>query len=196
MEAGDYVKVQMDNDEVWIAEMVQIDETTVDLYWIKKGDDNVYRYSDDCYEISKECILEHVSVSECGNVVKALKEFGLRPLSDCTFAEVEETASVPVGDPAFDNVEDDFVGIHPEMRDFIVPDEEGEAFTFAVADNDFVRDTHKAVRDYNSWHPEGEAQRVKHFIDNMDTRAVSQENARTRLGEALSYANPPVEQKQ
>ena len=38
---------------------------------------------------------------------------------------------VPVGDPAFDDAEDDcIIGIHPEMQDFIVPDSEGEAFTF------------------------------------------------------------------
>ena len=115
-----------------------------------------------------------------------------RPLSDCTFALLDEQGDVPVGDPAFDEESDDFVGIHPEMRDFIVPDDEGESFTFAPTDNDFVRETHKAVCDFNNWHPVGEAERVKRFIEMQDERACTLENNRTRLGEALSYTNPPL----
>ena len=118
-------------------------------------------------------------------------EIGFRPLSDSTFARLDEQGVVPVGDPAFDVEDDDCVGIHPEMRDFIVPDSEGEAFTFAVADNDFVRETHKAVRDFNRWVPQEDAVRIKRFIEHMDTKACALENSRTRLGEGLSYNNPP-----
>ena len=189
---GDYLKIQMDNDEIWIGEVVGVADTTLDVYYIKKGADNVWTYSDDVYEISKESVLEHVHRREHPNVISALKEMGLRPLTDSTFASLHEKGVVLLGDEAFEEVEEDFVGIHPEMRDFIVPDEVGEAFTFAKGDSDFVKETHEAVRKYNAWQPEGEARRIKNFIDNMDTRACAQENARTLLGEGLAYNNPPT----
>lgn len=194
MQNGDYVKVQMDNDEIWLAEVVQVDDETVDVYYLKKGKDNVYTYSEDCYEVHKDTVVKHVRVKDFANVVHALKEIGLRPITDSTFVSIHENGSVPVGED-FDLSEDDFVGIHPEMQDFIIPDEEGEAFTFAKVDNDFVKETHEAVRQFNHWHPDGEAKRVKDFIDKMDVRACAQENARTRLGEGLSYTKPPVKQK-
>jgi hypothetical protein len=189
---GDYVKIQMDNGDVWIGEVVDVADTTLDVYYIKKGADNVWTYSDDVYEISKETVLEHVSLRDHPNVISALKEMGLRPLTDSTFASLDEKGVVPLGDAAFEEVEEDFVGIHPEMQGFIVPDESGEAFTFAKGDSDFVKETHDAVRQYNSWQPEGEARRIKEFIDNMDTKACAQENARTRLGEGLAYNKPPT----
>lgn len=189
---GDYVKIQMDNDEVWIGEVVGVADTTLDVYYIKKGADNVWTYSDGVYEISKETVLEQVHRRDHHNVISALKEIGLRPLTDSTFASLDESGVVPLGDEAFEEAEEDFVGIHPEMQGFIVPDEEGEAFTFAKGDSDFVRETHEAVRKYNAWQPEGEARRIKNFIDNMDARACAQENARTRLGEGLTYNKPPT----
>lgn len=192
MQAGDYVKLQMDSDEVWIAEVVEVEADTVDVYYIKKGKDNVYAYSDDCFEVPKESVVEHVSGSP--SVLLALEQIGLRPLTDSTFVSVDEQGAVPLGED-FDEPEDEIVGIHPEMQDFIIPDEEGEAFTFATADTAFVRETHDAVRQFNSWQPTGEAKRVKDFIDKMDVQACAQENARTRLGEGLSYTKPPVEQK-
>tara|TARA_Y100001958_G_C21241759_1_gene569732 strand:+ start:2352 stop:2945 length:594 start_codon:yes stop_codon:yes gene_type:complete len=190
---GDYVKIQMDNDEHWLGEVVAEEKDTLDVYYIQKGEQNVWTYSEDAFEVPQESVIERVRTSECANVLEALKRVGLRPLSDSTFARIDEQGDVPVGDEALElDAEEDFVGIHPEMRDFIVPDEEGEAFTFAQGDSAFVRETHEAVRMYNQWQPEGEAQRIKTFIDRMDDRACAQENARTRLGEGLSYNNPPT----
>ena len=193
MKAGDLVSVYAEGDQIWYAEVVGSDSTTIDVYYIQPGDDNVWSYSDDVFEIPRGCVRQHIVTSSHANIVSAYRALGFRPLSDSTFARVDETGVVPVGDPAFDDIEeDDCVGIHPEMRDFIVPDEDGEAFTLAPADNDFVRETHKAVRDFNGWNPEGEATRVKNFIEGMETRACHQENARTRLGEGISYNNPPL----
>lgn len=193
---GDYVKIQMDNDDVWLGEVVGTAETTLDVYYIKKNAQNIWSYSEDVFEIPKESVLEQVRTKDFPNVILALKEIGLRPLSDSTFASLHEEGVVLLGEEAFDTLEDADddagTGIHPEMRDFIVPDEEGEAFTFAKGDSEFVRETHAAVRQYNSWNPEGEAKRIKVFIDQMDSKACAQENARTRLGEGLSYNKPPT----
>lgn len=192
MVPGDYVTVYAEEDKIWYAEVVSVADDTIDVYYIKRGDSNVWSYSKDVFEISKDCVERHIARSSHSNVVAALRAVGFRPLSDSTFVRLDEIGVTPVGDPAFDMEEDDFVGIHPEMRDFIVPDEEGEAFTLARPDNDFVRETHKAVNDFNNWAPVGEAVRVKEYILGLDSQVCRQENARTRLGEGISYNHPPL----
>jgi hypothetical protein len=78
------------------------------------------------------------------------------------------------------------------MRDFIVPDEEGEAFSFAAPTSQFVRETHEAVHGFNDWNPADSGKKVKEFVDNMSSREGVKENARTKLGCALSYERPPL----
>jgi hypothetical protein len=189
---GDYVAVHAEADQIWYAEVVSVADDTIDVYYIEKGDANVWSYSNDVFEIPKGCVAHHIVTSSHANVVCALRELGFRPLTDSTFARLDETGVIPVGDAAFDIEQDDCIGIHPEMRDFIVPDEDGEAFCLAIPDNDFVRETHKAVCEFNCWNPVGEAVRVKQFIERLDTSVCDSENARTRLGEGISYNNPPL----
>jgi len=192
MVPGDYVSVYAEDDNIWYGEVVGVADDTIDVYYIERGEENVWSYSDAVFEISKDCVKTHIVTASHANVVVAFRALGFRPLSESTFARLDETGVTPVGDSAFDVEDDECVGIHPEMRDFIVPDEQGEAFTLARADNEFVRETHKAVNDFNNWNPEGEAVRVKEYIDNLDSRVCRQENARTRLGEGISYNHPPL----
>lgn len=192
MNIGDLVSMEAADDETWFGEVVGVHGDKIEVYYIERGENNIWSYSDDVYEVHKDCVKKHVATSSCNNIVSAFRELGFRPLTDSTFVLLDEGGTVPVGDPAFDVDDDDCIGIHPEMRDFIVPDEEGERFTFATTDNEFVRETHKAVRDFNRWQPTDEAVRVKNFIEQQEAKACEQENARTRLGEALSYTNPPL----
>jgi len=192
MNIGDLVSMDAAGGETWFGELVGVHGDNIEVYYIERGDNNIWSYSDDVYEVHKDCVNKHVVTSSCNNIVSAFRELGFRPLTDSTFVLIDEEGTVPVGDPAFDIDDDDCIGIHPEMRDFIVPDEEGERFTFATADNEFVRQTHKAVRDFNRWQPSDDAVRVKNFIEQQENKACEQENARTRLGEALSYTNPPL----
>ncbi len=192
MKVGDYVSMAAENDETWYGEVVGVNGDNVEVYYIEKKDNNVWTYSEEWYEVPKGCVISHVETSKHANIIGALNKIGFRPLSDSTFARLDEQGVVPVGDPAFDSIEeDDCVGIHPEMRGFIVPDSDGEAFTFAKPDNSFVRETHQAVRDFNNWVPQEDAVRIKRFIEHMDNTACALENNRTRLGEGLSYNNPP-----
>lgn len=191
MKPGDYVVMDAEGDETWYGEVVGASDSTLDVFFIEKGENNVWTYTEDWDEVPLGCVRQHVDTSSHANVVSALKEIGFRPLTDSTFARLDETGVVPVGDPAFDVEDDVCIGIHPEMQGFIVPDSEGEAFSFAKTDNKFVRETHKAVRDFNGWVPQEDAVRIKRFIEGMDTKACALENNRTRLGEGLSYNNPP-----
>ena len=149
MKPGDYVSMHAEHGKTWYGEVVGVHADTIEVYFIEKGDGTVWSYSEEWHEVPKESVIEHVDTSSHANIVAALKEIGFRPLSDSTFARVDEQGVVPVGDPAFDSVDDEVcIGIHPEMQGFIVPDSEGEAFSFASTDSAFVRETHKAVRDF------------------------------------------------
>ena len=87
---------------------------------------------------------------------------------------------------------------------FVVPDAEGSEFEFADPDYlddeaaEWVRETHKAVRQYDNWVPEdkqGEA--IKKFIDTMDHKAsIDTDNQRLAAGkEAISTSKPPVKKR-
>ena len=189
---GDLVSLTLSGGVKAYGEVVGVLDDKIEVYFLLKGANNVWSYSSEWHLAPTSTITQHVVTSECANIVVAFKQLGFRPLTEDTFARLDETGEVPVGDACFDVDEEDVVGIHPEMQDFIVPDEEGEAFTFAEPSNDFVRETHKAVLEFNDWDPSGDAKKLKDFVLSMEDRIIRKENARTRLGEAVSYNNPPI----
>lgn len=202
MIVGDYVKVlgnevenegenEVEKEVEWYAEVVGVLDDTLEVYFIERGLNGVWNYSAEWHSIPRESVQEHVETKTIG-VVKALQVLGFRPLDEGSFVkldEEDELANVPIG-MALPS-DDDFIGIHPEMRDFIVPDEEGEPFSFA-APCKFVRETHEAVHGFNNWNPDDTGKKVKEFVDTMSTRVIVQENARTKLGCALTYDKPPL----
>ena len=93
--------------------------------------------------------------------------------------------------------------IHPEMRDFIVPDDECEPFTFADANKlsgdakKFVQETHKAVNDWNDWTPDPNQpmqKKIKDFVDNMAGKINHQESDKqfSRGSSSLITSKPPL----
>ena len=191
MKPGDFVKVLGTDSAEWYAEVVGISGTDVlEVFFIeKKG--NVWSYAADWQEIPLASVQEHIDTV---NVVVALGKLGFRPIDEGTFVKLSEEdagAVVPVGMQL--PTEDDPIGIHPEMRGFIVPDDEGEPFSFAEPSSQFVVDMHKAVRQYNDWVPtDPQAVGIKEFIDNMDTRECIQEDNRNVHQQTLSYTRPPL----
>ena len=191
MVPGDYLKVLGEDNADWYAEVVGVLDKTLEVYFMEREPNGVWKYSAEWHSIPKESVLEHVHTQSHG-IIKALELLGFRPLDEGSFVKLDEEdglANVPIG-MALPS-EDDFVGIHPEMRDFIVPDEEGEAFSFAEPCA-FVRETHEAVHGFNTWNPDDNGKKIKEFVDNMSSRVTQQENGRTKLGCALSYDKPPL----
>ena len=66
-----------------------------------------------------------------------------------------------------------------------------------IADNDFVREVHQAVNDYNEWEPKNkQEEKVKSFIDNLAHKYQQQDDDRQfARGTSLDYANPPLNPK-
>ena len=192
MKPGDFLQVLGEDGESWYAEVVGV--KPLEVYFIEKTADRfVWKYSEEWHEIPPESIEIHIQTE---GVVDALAQLGFRALTESTFIRIEDedhpqlTTAVPLDDVP----EDDPIGIHPEMQDFIVPDEEGERFTHAVPDNDFVRETHEAVHAYNDWQPaDGEQKRVHAFIEQLDQRTCQDEMARGL--ESIPYTRPPVDYK-
>ena len=89
-------------------------------------------------------------------------------------------------------------GIHPEMQDFIVPDEEGEAFcppdpkNLTEEQRKWVNYTHAAVRDWDNWVPADDSQKaIKSFVDNMATKYGHKEDERQFTTGASSSLHKP-----
>jgi hypothetical protein len=112
--------------------------------------------------------------------------------------EDEVTLDIAPGDS--DDEEEDVDGIHPEMADFIVPDEEGEAFThpnpshLSEEQRRWVNETHAAVREWDNWVPKDDSQAaVKGFVDNMSSKYGHREDERqfTSGSDSSSLHKPP-----
>ena len=195
---GDFIKVLGQGNATWYAEVVGVHSTTLEVYFIEQQsrdgvqdslNQHVWTYTPEWHTIPQESVMEHIDTKSNG-VVPSLKLLGFRPLDEGSFVKLDENGDVPIGMDL--PMGDDFIGIHPEMRDFIVPDEEGESFTFAAPTSQFVRETHEAVHGFNDWVPKDNEKKIKDFVDGMSARECVKENARTKLGCALSYDRPPL----
>lgn len=113
--------------------------------------------------------------------------------------ENEVTLDIAPGDS--DDEEEEVEGIHPEMADFIVPDEEGEAFckpdpkNLTEEQRKWVNETHAAVRDWENWEPADDSQAaIKGFVDNMAAKYGHMEDERqfTSSTPSSSLHKPPA----
>ena len=128
-----------------------------------------------------------------GNAPSAWDALGFRMINGGTLVKhSDEVGShlFPVGDGAFDtrSASDDSEG---SLKDFIVPDDECEAFSFAKGE--FAEETHEAVRQFDNWVPKDEREaQVKAFIVSQEKRAMQlDDNIRANKGmRALNYNNP------
>jgi len=111
--------------------------------------------------------------------------------------ENEVTLDMAPGDS--DDEEDDDDEIADEMKDFIVPDNEGEAFCHPKPEDlteeqrDWVNTTHAAVRDWDTWVPKDQSeQAIKDFVDNMTAKYGTEEDNRQFVtGSSSDMFKPP-----
>ena len=135
-------------------------------------------------------VLEHIVVTD---VKKDFRTLGFRALDGTYFVKLDDPPAshvlVPIGVQDSDS-EDEDTG---EMKDFIIPDHEGEAFTFADPSIPWVKETHEAVRAFEQWTPTPEGQKIKDFIERMDRRTcVQEDNRQFEAGKCLNYVKPPL----
>jgi len=169
-------------------------ELTVQM--ISKLADGLYHISDESLLVDPASIVEHVHLRSDDDAPRAYDQLGYRMLDGGSFAKHTDEAlqTMPIGDPAFEIYSDEEGEDCDTMADFIVPDDECEPFTAALADNEFVRSTHCAVREFNDWVPKDDTEeQARAFITRQHARAVRvDDNARfaRNLAGATNYEDP------
>ena len=155
-------------------------EQALEVQFLERGVDRIYRVGSSCYHVPAGCVAEHQSLGgDDGLAPQAFDALGFRMLDGSSFvrhADENDGHLFPVGDEAFDLVSDDEGdpdADDPTLGGFIVPDDECEPFTEAAEDCDFVRETHAAVRAFNGWVPQDEQQsQARTFIQRQEARAA------------------------
>ena len=207
MKKGDLLHILGTNDDdttsTWYAELVGIDEEhNLEVYLLEQTKmlrGYIWSYSDDWQVVPAASVLKVFSPSK-GSYVKTYKNFGFIPTNSANqFLKVGDTIPsdllTPI--PLDEDMEEGQVIEEEtdEMDDFIVDDNiANEPFTHAVADNDFVKEVHQAVNDYNGWEPKNnQEKKVKTFIDNLAHKYQQEDDNRQFVrGTSLDYSKPPM----
>lgn len=110
---------------------------------------------------------------------------------------LKDVDSVALDIPEYETESDDE---EEDMSDFIIPDEQGEAFTHPNPsqlndeEKQWVFETHKAVNDWNKWNPTDKKEKaIKSFVDALALKYCRKEDERQFThGASLEYNNPPT----
>lgn len=194
---GDLVKIRGNTGE-WYAEVVgENEDNQLEVFYINRGPVNkwVWQYDEEWDVVSKESVSEHIPLVE-NNAVACYKTLGFRPLTENTFVKLNDTipdhVMMPTGD--FNEEEEESDG---SMEDFIVPDEEGEAFTPADPTIPFVQETHDLVHRFNNWEPKNKSEeKLKGFVDRLGQKYKLQDDERQFAnGRSVDYDHPPLKKR-
>jgi len=160
-------------------------------------------------------VTKHVPIpegSDGNTVVNAWKEIGFVAGGDgMTFCRIEDerVSTLPLllceDDSETEGTPSTNESMHGYEEDgFVVPDEDGEEFTFAIMDDldddaaKFVMETHKAVHDFDNWQPKDkQGKGIKAYIENMDRKvSIETDNQRFARGKSsISTSKPPLKRK-
>lgn len=195
---GDPVEV-CDAEGAYYGVVIEVvDAHVLSVQMLKAGKNLIYSITDDAFHVPLEAIVQHKPLygSDDG-AARAFDELGFRMLDGGTFVKHTDEASgriFPIGEAAFDLHSDDDSDSVGSLKDFIVEDEDCEPFTLANDDSDFVRETHAAVRGFNSWLPQTDQEyQMRRFVQAQEARAVEiDDNIRVGNGggAAPAYSNP------
>lgn len=194
---GDPVEV-CDAEGTYHGVVIEVYDTELSVQMLKANENQVYIITDDAYIVPFTAIARHAPLhGNDDNAPHAFHTLGFRMLDGGTFVKhSDETDSTvfPIGDAAFDVYSDDDDDSAGSLREFIVDDEDCEPFRHALVDNAFVRETHAAVREFNSWVPQNDQEYcMRQFINSLEARAVRVDDdirVENNGGSAPSYSNP------
>lgn len=188
-----------DQPEVWYAELVGVNEDDdLEVFFLEKTtlcDGYVWSYNGDWQTIPRASVIQVFSPSKA-DYITTYHAFGFMPtVMENQFLRVSDTIPPNILTPMPLDAEDSDseCGENEDMDDFIVDDEvANEPFTQAVPNNDFVRDVHQAVQEYNQWAPQRpEEKRVKDFIDSLALKYQAEDdNRQFAAGHSVDYNHP------
>lgn len=183
-----------------IGEIVSVLDNELEVYFLvpdlSKANGKIWVYRDDWDTISKDSVTKHIEIVDKKKYPEYYKQLGFKVMTEKLFIRSnmdiekdEDLKKFPFPTDCIDNEQEDD---YDYTDDFIVKD--GEAFTFADTNNDFVKEVHQAVNDYNKWEPKTKKElSIKHFIDNMELKYSTQDDDKHfEKGKSLDYKNPPM----
>jgi hypothetical protein len=214
-------------DKNFYAEIVGIDASgKIEVSRLKKTEKQegrIWHFVDDdkWSAIDSKLVTKHVRVPEGSTrdvLVKSWKEIGFIPGGDgITFCRVEDEqdTTMPLYQGEESSDDEDSTGLTPSNKTgmhgyasddgFVVPDHEGEEFEFANPDElsdeeaiEFVRETHKAVREFDQWQPDDkQGKALKKYIERMDqTASIQTDNQRLAAGKGtIRTSKPPLKKR-
>lgn len=208
---GDILQILGENNngepETWFAEKVGVNsDRMLEVYYIEPTQQsNIWAYPEEenINLVSIESVQLHAPSDK--GYKKAWKHIGFRYVRDENgkTSFIDERSSketdtlVPIGEDdssSEDEYDSDMESeTDSEMDDFIVPDDQGESFTIAANDSEFVSDTHDAVRKYNSWNPQDPSERkIKEYIDTLEHKVIEAEDEKVfnKGSNPIHYKNP------
>ena len=183
-------------EETWygVAQSNVVDERLQVEYLVPHPTNHTWQFDGDHFECPVGAVQQVASYDEDRGPQYAWHELGFQMLGPSTMVrhDVPDDVNLPIGDAAFDvhSEDDDDAG---SLNDFIA--DESEVFTQAAPINDFVRDVHASVRQFESWQPDNDQDRaMKSFIQRVEGRAAAHDdnNHFTRGDRAVNYKKPPV----
>lgn len=194
MKEGDLLKINGENG-VWYAQLVGFDEEDMlEVWYINRGVNRyLWEYDKDWETVHKNTVIEHIQL-DISDVLACYKQWGFKPITEETFVKLDDDIPDDVLLPVGEFDEEEEYDSEDNMDDFIVPDEEGEAFTLAPLDSDFVRETHELVQKFNTWEPQNpQEQKLKSFVDHMSLKYKQHDdNRQFAIGKTVDYDHPPV----
>lgn len=196
-------------DGAYVGEIVNISNGVLDVHYLyrtKLYENKLWRFNEtETHQVVPQHIIRHVG-REPSTLTKEMvrnmwDSMGyVVGLHDFCLKQDENNVVLDMTPGDSDNEEEDDT-IAEEMKDFIVPDEQGEPFChpdmtkLSKEQQKWVNETHKAVRDWENWHPEDEEQKkIKDFVDNMTAKYSVKEDERQFLAgnASLDLSAPPA----
>ena len=194
MKAGDIIQTK----EKLVAEVVGVVNDTIEVYFLvpdpKKANGKVWVYKDEWDTIMKNNVIKHIKIENKKMYPKYWRQVGFKAWDGEIFTRTDVNIEkdpdlckypFPTGCDT-DEEEDEY------DQSFIAS--EDEEFTFAPVETEFVKETHKAVQEYNDWQPKNKKElKIKSFIDNMELKYSRMDDEKQfAKGKSIDYKNPPM----
>ena len=196
-------------DGAYVGEIVAIEGNTLQVHYLYRTElyeKKLWRFNEtETHVVSPEYIIRHVGTTDATLTKEMVRKMWdamgyVVGLHDYCLKQDENHVVLDMT-PGDSDGEEEEEEIADEMKDFIVPDSQGEAFChpdmsqLTKEQQQWVDETHRAVKDWENWQPEDEEQRkIKNFVDNMTAKYSVKEDERQFLAgnSSLELSNPPV----
>ena len=193
------------NEETWYGQVNAKKDGKMEVALLQAQSDGTYTFEQGGYtphQFEVSCIQQYEPITSIDSMEahkEAWRKLGLRLRTDDDGVEVllpldEDDSDESAYEAESESESDSDSDSEGSLKDFIVHDDDGEGFTFAENDDEFVEETHQAVEAFNDWDPPEPLKKVKTFIERLEQKyAHKDDNKHFKHGRAApNYQHPPT----